>query len=217
MLLLHLCPCSPSQIAMLLMEIEAGLSPCPTLKRILSAGEALTSSLARQAARVLPHVELVNAYGPTEATVYITHHTFDPREDNARPTVSIGKPLTNSKCYIVDKKNVSGAGLRTEGRMAAWACQESVAVARHCTSCSVKQLRMAALHDALQQLWPSITHRKLAFCALHDNVHKADSDAPVLCPVALMHFAPLPLSLYSTALCSPSPSCAAAVPRRRAW
>lgn len=92
---------------MLLMEVEAGLCSCPSLKRILSAGEALTASLARQAARVLPHVALVNAYGPTEATVYITHHTFDPKEANARPTVSIGKPLTNSKCYVVDKKNVS--------------------------------------------------------------------------------------------------------------
>jgi hypothetical protein len=56
---------------------------------------------------VLPHVELVNAYGPTEATVYITHHTFDKSEKHMRPTISIGKPLTNSKCYVVDRKNVS--------------------------------------------------------------------------------------------------------------
>lgn len=96
-----------AQITMLLMEIETGLSSCPSLKRILSAGEALTASLARHVSSVLPHVDLVNAYGPTEATVYITHHTFDPQDSNARPTVSIGKPLSNSKCYVVDRKNVS--------------------------------------------------------------------------------------------------------------
>jgi non-ribosomal peptide synthetase component F len=60
-----------------------------------------------QVARVLPHVDLVNAYGPTEATVYITHHTFDKSEKHMRPTISIGKPLTNSKCYVVDRKIVS--------------------------------------------------------------------------------------------------------------
>ncbi len=63
------------------------------------------------AAQVLPHVDLVNAYGPTEATVYITHHTYDAeaerQQPSGRPTVSIGKPLTNSKCYIVDRKDVS--------------------------------------------------------------------------------------------------------------
>lgn len=56
---------------------------------------------------MLPYVELVNAYGPTEATVYITHHTYDPQQANTRPTVSIGRPLTNSKCYVVDPRNVS--------------------------------------------------------------------------------------------------------------
>lgn len=104
------CPAPPArlaQIAMLLMEDEDSPTPCPSLRYILSAGEALTASLARQVAHVLPHVALVNAYGPTEATVYITHHTYEPREANARPTVSIGKPLTNSRCYIVDQKHVS--------------------------------------------------------------------------------------------------------------
>lgn len=34
---------------MLLMEVdEGGMSSCPSLKRILSAGEALTTTLARQ-------------------------------------------------------------------------------------------------------------------------------------------------------------------------
>jgi hypothetical protein len=33
---------------MLLMELEAEPAPCPSLKRILSAGEALTTSLANQ-------------------------------------------------------------------------------------------------------------------------------------------------------------------------
>lgn len=48
----------PSQISMLLLEANA--ARLPALKRIVSAGEALTSSLARQVHEALPHVELVN-------------------------------------------------------------------------------------------------------------------------------------------------------------
>lgn len=75
---------------------------------------------------MLPHVDLVNAYGPTEATVYITHHTYERATEqqqqvqvqsssNGRPTVSIGRPLTNSKCYVVDRKDVSRTAGGTEG------------------------------------------------------------------------------------------------------
>jgi hypothetical protein len=44
------CPSTHThmQISMLLMEVEGEPAPCPSLKRILSAGEALTTSLANQ-------------------------------------------------------------------------------------------------------------------------------------------------------------------------
>ncbi|MEI6285774.1 MAG: amino acid adenylation domain-containing protein [Bacillota bacterium] len=43
--------------------------------------------------------KIVNSYGPTEGTVLITRFTIDKNYDN----IPIGKPLHNTKVYVVDK------------------------------------------------------------------------------------------------------------------
>ncbi|MFA6076276.1 MAG: amino acid adenylation domain-containing protein [Negativicutes bacterium] len=45
------------------------------------------------------HYRIVNSYGPTEATVLVTRFTIDKNYDN----IPIGKPLANTKVYIVDQ------------------------------------------------------------------------------------------------------------------
>ncbi|MBO7673963.1 MAG: amino acid adenylation domain-containing protein [Atopobiaceae bacterium] len=42
--------------------------------------------------------EFVNAYGPTETTIYLTEHTVSSREAN----IAIGHPLDNVRLYVVD-------------------------------------------------------------------------------------------------------------------
>lgn len=47
----------------------ASQAPCASLKRVLSGGEALTTTMAREVNTALPRCDLVNTYGPTETTV----------------------------------------------------------------------------------------------------------------------------------------------------
>lgn len=68
----------PSQVHLLAREIlsqhspaeaAAGKAACASLKRMLSGGEALTTTMARDINAALPNCELHNTYGPTETTV----------------------------------------------------------------------------------------------------------------------------------------------------
>ena len=67
--------------------------------RAFCGGEALTKNMVRQ---ILPKVsEFWNCYGPTETTVYSTCiRVTDPEAP-----IVIGKPINNTKIYILDKSN----------------------------------------------------------------------------------------------------------------
>ena len=73
-----------------------------TVKRILIGGEALSVPHIRRALEVLPRTELVNGYGPTEATVYYTGYRIPRPFDPTRASVPIGRPLDNGSAYVMD-------------------------------------------------------------------------------------------------------------------
>ncbi|GAB7531351.1 hypothetical protein PS3A_37630 [Pseudomonas sp. 3A(2025)] len=74
-------------------------SASPSLKRVICSGEALPGSLVRRFKAQLPDSELHNLYGPTEAAVDVTAwHCVDPAPDNT----PIGKPIANTRMYILD-------------------------------------------------------------------------------------------------------------------
>ncbi|MFI8817181.1 MULTISPECIES: amino acid adenylation domain-containing protein [unclassified Streptomyces] len=68
--------------------------------RMLTGGEVLPPALARAMAERA--AEVVNAYGPTETTIYSTMATVPPSAGH----ISIGRPIRNTRVYILD------AGLR---------------------------------------------------------------------------------------------------------
>ncbi|WP_405671760.1 amino acid adenylation domain-containing protein [Streptomyces sp. NBC_01530] len=68
------------------------------LRRVFCSGEALPAGLRDQFFARLPHVELHNLYGPTEAAIEVTHWRCRPGE----PTVPIGRPIANARCYVLD-------------------------------------------------------------------------------------------------------------------
>jgi len=78
---------------------EPGLEACVGLRRVFSGGERLTLEPTRQLWQRLPEVELINFYGPTEATINATYWQCE-REAEAVP---IGKPLANLECFILDE------------------------------------------------------------------------------------------------------------------
>ena len=59
------------------------------------------------------NVSLINVYGPTEATTFSTYYHI--AEENRYIKTPIGKPISNSTCYVVDRyNNLCGVGMRGE-------------------------------------------------------------------------------------------------------
>ncbi|MFD7335341.1 amino acid adenylation domain-containing protein [Streptomyces violascens] len=66
-------------------------------------GEALSATLADRIREIMPGTRVLNAYGPTEATVHATVATVragdDPEQEGAPP---IGRPLDHVRAYVLD-------------------------------------------------------------------------------------------------------------------
>ncbi|MGH7735011.1 MAG: amino acid adenylation domain-containing protein, partial [Gemmatimonadales bacterium] len=75
---------------------------CRGLERVMCSGEALPARLVRRFFERLPGVELLNLYGPTEAAVEVI--TWACRRDEARERIPIGRPIANTKIYILDER-----------------------------------------------------------------------------------------------------------------
>jgi amino acid adenylation domain-containing protein len=80
----------------------AGLLQNSRIRTLIVGGEALESRLAEDIYHKSGgRIEIYNEYGPTEATVGCMIYTFDPGE--SLPTVPIGKPIDNTRIYLLDR------------------------------------------------------------------------------------------------------------------
>ena len=73
--------------------------------RLVIGGEALHYSHLHLFIHNGLDVEVINEYGPTEATVGCSVYTFHTASALATGNVTIGNPIDNLQLYIVDKKN----------------------------------------------------------------------------------------------------------------
>ncbi|MFC8179074.1 amino acid adenylation domain-containing protein [Rhodococcus sp. NPDC057297] len=71
------------------------------LRRIFASGEALPAATVRATSAILSGTDLVNLYGPTEAAVDVTRYDI---VDSAAPTVPIGRPVSNTRVYVLDSR-----------------------------------------------------------------------------------------------------------------
>lgn len=76
------------------------------LKTIFIGGEALDASLAASLFDVLADkTQVINVYGPTEATVDSAYYRLDRnKKDYWRNLIPIGKPISNLQLYILDAR-----------------------------------------------------------------------------------------------------------------
>ncbi|RBL90505.1 non-ribosomal peptide synthetase [Chitinophaga flava] len=72
-------------------------------RRLVLGGEALQSGHISFLAEMGQDVEIINEYGPTEATVGCTTYSFRSVDTAIfRQDISIGKPIDNTRIYILD-------------------------------------------------------------------------------------------------------------------
>ena len=88
----------PSMLEVFLNEPQA--KHCESLKRIICSGEALSWDLKEKCQATLK-AGLHNLYGPTEAAVDVTFWPCDEAID--RKVVPIGRPVANTRIYILDR------------------------------------------------------------------------------------------------------------------
>ncbi|HEV2843425.1 MAG TPA: amino acid adenylation domain-containing protein, partial [Thermoanaerobaculia bacterium] len=94
----------------LLLE-EPGFAAAPGLRRVFCGGEALPPELQARFAASLK-AELVNVYGPTEATI---HATSWIARGEAGDRVPIGRPIANARIHLVEENgDLAPAGVPGE-------------------------------------------------------------------------------------------------------
>jgi amino acid adenylation domain-containing protein len=73
------------------------------IRRVIVGGEDLTTEVARTIHDALGgRAEILNEYGPTEATIACALHRFDPAADT-RDSVPIGGPADNVRIHVFDE------------------------------------------------------------------------------------------------------------------
>jgi len=92
----------PSYLSVLLEETAATAAPFASLRHLLVTGETVTRHLLARWFGQFPRVPVVNAYGPTEAADDVTLHFLDQVPE--RLTVPIGKPIQNTRLYVVNER-----------------------------------------------------------------------------------------------------------------
>jgi amino acid adenylation domain-containing protein len=77
---------------------EVSVNKLSTLKRVITSGEALLPVTVNSHYKKLPKASLINLYGPTEASIDVSYYRVQPGDN----IVYIGKPVWNTKLYILD-------------------------------------------------------------------------------------------------------------------
>ncbi|GAA5074792.1 non-ribosomal peptide synthetase [Streptomyces similanensis] len=90
----------PSMLEVFL-EVEE-VSDLTSLRRVVCSGEALPAALARRFLAEAGHCGLHNLYGPTEAAIDVSH--WECRPDEPGPGVPIGRPIANTRLYVLDER-----------------------------------------------------------------------------------------------------------------
>lgn len=81
--------------------IDERASALSSLKYLLAGGDALSPIHVKRALERLPTCQLINGYGPTEATTFSVCHAIT-RDSSLDPSVPIGRPIANTSVYVLD-------------------------------------------------------------------------------------------------------------------
>src|SRR5207302_689231 len=94
----------PSHLAALLDTADdGGILP---RKYLITGGESLPVQLLERVRSLNPDGEIINHYGPTETTIgsLTLRLTEYDRSQSDAPTIPIGRPIANTRVYILDAR-----------------------------------------------------------------------------------------------------------------
>ena len=102
---------SPPILSGLISEAERNNSAQCCLRIAATSAEPITPKMIERWKKVLPNAKLLNLYGSTEDCSDVSVYDTDLMEEFTGP-VPVGKPLSNTKIYILDKyKNLVPIGV----------------------------------------------------------------------------------------------------------
>lgn len=81
--------------------VETDVECFANVRQLLAGGDVVSPAHARKALRVLRGGVLINGYGPTENTTFTCCHRMS-REAEVGDTVPIGRPIANTRVYVLD-------------------------------------------------------------------------------------------------------------------
>ncbi|GJG89259.1 hypothetical protein tb265_44400 [Gemmatimonadetes bacterium T265] len=81
--------------------VDTDLDALRPLRQLLAGGDVLPPEQVRRVRRELPHVRLINGYGPTENTTFTCCHAVNADDADAG-SVPVGRPIANTTVYILD-------------------------------------------------------------------------------------------------------------------
>jgi amino acid adenylation domain-containing protein len=73
-----------------------------TVDEVLTGGEALSVAHVRRAQELLPHVQLINGYGPTESTTFACCHRIPRPVPSDWRSIPIGRAIANTSAHVLD-------------------------------------------------------------------------------------------------------------------
>lgn len=81
--------------------VDQQLEDLRPLRQLLAGGDSLSPAHVRKVLDWLPHLKLINGYGPTEGTTFTCCHAIRPR-DAIASSVPIGRPISNTSVYLLN-------------------------------------------------------------------------------------------------------------------
>ena len=84
--------------------VDVNVECFKNVRKVLFGGERVSVPHVRKAFGYMGSGRMIHVYGPTESTVFASFYPID-KVDSEAITIPIGKPLANTRLYIVDKNN----------------------------------------------------------------------------------------------------------------
>jgi amino acid adenylation domain-containing protein len=92
--------------------VDTSVSNIGAVRQLLTGGDALSPTLLQKGLEQIENVSIVNCYGPTESTVMAC--CYRVQRDRPATSVPIGRPVSNTRLYVINAMQPAGVGERGE-------------------------------------------------------------------------------------------------------